>query len=86
MIERNWQYDPYCRDTAEQFQQSVIAARDHCNLNQPIREKILQPEETQDAIRDRTRYRSLLISKPKCSTNEGVQKFPNKLWNNIPHA
>ncbi|KAG9295638.1 hypothetical protein G9A89_005508 [Geosiphon pyriformis] len=42
MIEKNWQYDPYRRDNAEQLQQSVIAARDHCNLNQPIRLKAIE--------------------------------------------
>ncbi|KAG9293395.1 hypothetical protein G9A89_006680 [Geosiphon pyriformis] len=31
IIEKNWQYDPSCRDSAEELQQKVIAARDNCH-------------------------------------------------------
>ncbi|KAG9304708.1 hypothetical protein G9A89_020225, partial [Geosiphon pyriformis] len=55
-------------DTAEELQQTVIAARDNCKLNQPIREKGLNSEERQDAIRDTARYRSRLIPNPEYST------------------
>ncbi|KAG9293810.1 hypothetical protein G9A89_019148 [Geosiphon pyriformis] len=70
MIKKNWQYDPSCRDSAEELQRTVIAARDNCDLNQPIREKSLESEETQDTIRDMARYRSRLITKSGFSTNE----------------
>ncbi|KAG9300642.1 hypothetical protein G9A89_023440 [Geosiphon pyriformis] len=70
MIEKNWHCDPQYRDTAEELQQTVIAARDNCKLNQPIREKGLNSEERQDAIRDTSRYRSRLIPNPEYSTKE----------------
>ncbi|KAG9301784.1 hypothetical protein G9A89_003331 [Geosiphon pyriformis] len=69
MIEKNWDQNPYYRDTAEKFQQRVIAARDNYNLNELIREKRLNSQETQDVIHDTTRYTSKIISKPTFSTN-----------------
>ncbi|KAG9299416.1 hypothetical protein G9A89_009368 [Geosiphon pyriformis] len=81
MIEKNWQYDPYCRDSAEQLQQKVIAARKNCNLNEPIRQKKLNFEEIQDATHNTARYKAQStwnITKEEtpswlqsaCSTNE----------------
>ncbi|KAG9288840.1 hypothetical protein G9A89_002841, partial [Geosiphon pyriformis] len=67
MIEKNWQYDPYCRNTAEQFQQSVIAAHDHCNLNELVYEKRFYSEEIKDAQHDKTRYKSQHILNFTCS-------------------
>ncbi|KAG9301791.1 hypothetical protein G9A89_003338, partial [Geosiphon pyriformis] len=58
MIQKNWQYDPSCRDSAEELHQTFIAAHDNCDLNQPIREKSLNSEEAQDTIPDTARYRS----------------------------
>ncbi|KAG9295395.1 hypothetical protein G9A89_013424 [Geosiphon pyriformis] len=70
MIEKNWDHKPYLRDTAKQLQQRVIAARDKCNLNEPVREKRLNFEEIQDATQDATRFRSRSISKPGSSTDK----------------
>ncbi|KAG9294626.1 hypothetical protein G9A89_008105 [Geosiphon pyriformis] len=39
MIQKNWRKDLDCRDTAEQLQQRIIAARGKCNLNESISKK-----------------------------------------------
>ncbi|KAG9306420.1 hypothetical protein G9A89_018303 [Geosiphon pyriformis] len=62
IIEKNWQYNPSCRDNAEELQQRVIAARYNSNLNEPVREKRLDSEGIKDAQHDATRYKSQLIS------------------------
>ncbi|KAG9295548.1 hypothetical protein G9A89_004615 [Geosiphon pyriformis] len=62
MIQKNWQYDQYGRDSAEELQQTIISARDNCNLNEPVREKRLNSEEIQDGNHNTTRYKSQLIS------------------------
>ncbi|KAG9284607.1 hypothetical protein G9A89_004649 [Geosiphon pyriformis] len=50
MIQKNWHDNPCSRDTAKELQQRVIGARDNCNLNELVREKRLNSEETYDAI------------------------------------
>ncbi|KAG9291183.1 hypothetical protein G9A89_000640, partial [Geosiphon pyriformis] len=67
IIEKNWQYDPSCRDSAEELQQRVIATRDNCHLNELVREKRLNSEEIKGAQHDATRYKSQLISNFTCS-------------------
>ncbi|KAG9286912.1 hypothetical protein G9A89_000041 [Geosiphon pyriformis] len=70
IIEKNWQYDSYCRDSAEELQQRVIAARNNCNLNEPVREKRLNTEEIEGAQHDSTRYKSQLISNSTFSMSD----------------
>ncbi|KAG9299815.1 hypothetical protein G9A89_013175 [Geosiphon pyriformis] len=67
MIEKNWDSNPACRDTAEQLQQRVIAARDNCNLNESVCEK--RSNSNEDAIHNTTGYTSKIITKPTFSTN-----------------
>ncbi|KAG9295258.1 hypothetical protein G9A89_015745 [Geosiphon pyriformis] len=65
--EKNWQYDPSCRDSAEELQQRVIAAHDNCHLNELVYEKRFYSEEIKDAQHDETRYKSQHISNFTCS-------------------
>ncbi|KAG9288683.1 hypothetical protein G9A89_004302 [Geosiphon pyriformis] len=54
LMEKNWDDKPHCRDSAEELQQRVIAARDNCNLNESIGRKRLNYKRIQGAKRDKS--------------------------------
>ncbi|KAG9286783.1 hypothetical protein G9A89_012333 [Geosiphon pyriformis] len=66
MIEKNWDDKPHSRDSAEEIQQRVIAARDNCNLNESIGKKRFNYKTIQGANHDKSQK----ISSPLVSENE----------------
>ncbi|KAG9305129.1 hypothetical protein G9A89_001239 [Geosiphon pyriformis] len=71
IIEKNWDDKPHCRDSAEELQQRVIAARDNCDLYGFIREKKIKIEKVQDTMHSRSRS----ISSPELSENERYDEY-----------
>ncbi|KAG9302956.1 hypothetical protein G9A89_022373 [Geosiphon pyriformis] len=71
MIEKNWEDKPHCRDSAEELQKRVIAARDDCNLNEFISRKRLNYKTIQVANHDKSQK----ILSPTISQNEANLAF-----------
>ncbi|KAG9294777.1 hypothetical protein G9A89_004052 [Geosiphon pyriformis] len=54
IIEKNWDDKPHCRDSAEEFQKRIIAARNNCNLNETIGRKRLNYKTIQGDNHDKS--------------------------------